>query len=70
MTILLDDDYNNIETLKKGFIEIMSQVKDETKPIVAIGIAKHEKEETFDDVFRRADELMYQNKKELKKLLV
>ena len=62
------DEFANLEKLKEEFIDIMSRPKVQLEPVIAIGLAKYENEDSFNDVFRKADKLMYENKKMLKRL--
>ncbi len=62
------DEFANLEKLKEEFIVIMSRPKVQFEPVIAIGLAKYENEDSFNDVFRKADKLMYENKKMLKRL--
>jgi diguanylate cyclase (GGDEF)-like protein len=69
MAFLIDDDYNKSEDLERGFIDEMKKLKSKFDPTIALGIAKFElTDNSFNDVFRRADKLMYDNKTELKRL--
>ena len=69
MAFLIDDDYNKSEDLERGFIDEMKKPKSKFDPVIALGIAKFElTDNSFNDVFRRADKLMYDNKTELKRL--
>lgn len=56
-------DYDKV---KEEFISEMLKPKKEFEPVVAIGIARYNNDDTFNDVFRRADKEMYANKNMLK----
>ena len=71
--ILKNNDYDKIDSLIEEFYQILEdQNKEDLKPWekvkAAIGYAKYdpEKDSSVDDVFRRADQEMYQKKKAMK----
>lgn len=74
VAILLRDDYANRERLIQELQDVLNTLqRDETlqpweKPNAAIGMATYdrEKDTSVEDVFRRADERMYQRKKQMK----
>ena len=74
VAILLHEDYANRERLIQELKDALNTLQqDETlqpweKPNAAIGLATYdrEKDTRVEDVFRRADERMYQNKKKMK----
>ena len=66
MAYLDDFDHHDYEQIKEDFIFSMQEPKDKLDPVVAIGIAYYNNDDTFNDVFRRADKEMYENKKMLK----
>lgn len=60
---------NIINNIKNEFTADMTKPKDKFDPIIAIGISSYSlSDNTFGDVFRRADKLMYKNKSILKEL--
>ena len=68
MVILKDRDYDNIENLDKKFKQVISETKGEPweKVSAAIGYALYTDEHSADEVFRKADHIMYENKKKYK----
>ena len=74
VVILQNEDYNNSERLRKHFIEKSAEISSFSKKpwekiCVAVGIATYDPriDKTVEDVLRRADHLMYENKRERKK---
>ena len=59
-------DYDRIDHLMSSLDEINRKNKAEGKVIVAAGMAKFENDRSVAAVFERADQLMYQNKREMK----
>ena len=78
VVIIEHEDYNNINELVFEFTAKLEELKNnETleqweKVSAAIGIALYDSEvdTSFSNVFKRADKLMYQNKKEMKAMRV
>ena len=70
--VVLDGrDYNDRDVLlKKLRDESVSNMESRSGPVVACGMSVYapESDSSFDEVFRRADKQMYENKKELKAL--
>ena len=68
VVILKDRDYDNIENLDKKFKQAISETKGEPweKVSAAIGYALYTDEHSADEVFRKADHIMYENKKKYK----
>lgn len=68
VVILKGDDYDNREMILKDFNDEVHRNKLEGKAVIAVGCALYRPrvDSTYDDVFRRADKLMYQRKQELK----
>ena len=68
VVILKDRDYDNIENLDKKFKQVISETKGEPweKVSAAIGYALYTDEHSADEVFRKADHIMYENKKKYK----
>lgn len=66
--IIKDRDYDNIEEKVKEFKSLANQTAGEPWDRVdaAIGYALYDNDDTVDDVFRRADHIMYEHKKEMK----
>lgn len=71
--ILLDENYENIDNLINDFRSKVNDVRNNIKELkcevaAAIGFAKYDKEiDTYvDDVFKRADKAMYENKHQMK----
>ena len=69
VAILEGEDYNRSEELFETFKRKVRDNKANGGPVVACGMAKYrpETDTEFDAVFKRADEKMYEHKKELKK---
>ncbi len=78
VVIIENDDYDNIDTLVKKFntkLEKISKndsLKQWEKVSASIGVALYDSEldSSFDNVFKRADKLMYKHKKEMKAMRV
>ena len=69
VVIAENEDYKNIKKLEKLFTTVIEQTKeDEIQVTAAIGIAKFDNniDNNVEDVFKRADKLMYENKKQMK----
>jgi diguanylate cyclase (GGDEF)-like protein len=68
VVLLKGDDYDNREMIFKGFNEAVHYNKLHEKAVVAGGCATYlpKIDRGYDEVFRRADKLMYQRKQELK----
>ena len=69
VVVLSEDDYQNRdELLEKLRAESLANKKSRSGPIVASGMSiyKPDEDKNVDDVLKRADELMYENKKMLK----
>ena len=66
-----NDHLYRYELCDKFKAEVLKNEKKEGTPIVAIGMAEYDDavDRTVLDVFKRADERMYRNKKDLKKLV-
>ena len=60
------DEYKYI--IKELFEQINEMYPDEYIASVAVGIAEYDRKKysCFDDIFKRADEIMYENKQEIK----
>jgi GGDEF domain-containing protein len=70
VVVLFGEDYENREALLEDFRnQIEENVKNESIIIVATGMAVYdpEKDDSVTSVFERADDLMYENKRNLKK---
>ena len=70
VVVLFGEDYDNREALLEDFRnQIEENVKNESIIIVATGMAVYdpEKDDRVTSVFERADDLMYENKRNLKK---
>ncbi len=67
--ILEDKDYNNRDELIKKFNDINKENKANDKVVIAIGISDYNSKTDYilQDIFNRADSLMYENKDKLKK---
>ncbi len=67
--ILEDKDYNNRDELIKKFNDINKENKANDKVVIAIGISDYNSKTDYilQDIFNRADSLMYENKNKLKK---
>ena len=65
---LINDDYQNRESLINTFNEQVEQNLEEGKVVVSVGISLYNPAEDagYDEVFARADVLMYERKKDLK----
>lgn len=59
-------DYDNIESLVEEFGHRNERGKEHGAVVVACGFSRHTGDESFADVFERADTAMYENKKALK----
>ncbi|MCR4619032.1 MAG: EAL domain-containing protein [Lachnospiraceae bacterium] len=59
-------DYENIDSLMEKFYEINVKSQKEGKIVVAGGVAKFDGDKYAEDVFKRADKAMYENKSKLK----
>lgn len=68
VAILKGGDYENREELENGFRAIIDENQENGSVVVSSGLAIYESEidESYNDVFKRADELMYARKTELK----
>ena len=74
VVILFHEDYENREELIRKLQDVLHEMQqDKTlepweKPNAAIGLATYDrkKDTSVEDVFRRADERMYQHKKKMK----
>lgn len=68
VVLLKGVDYDNREMILKDFNDDVHRNKLEGKAVVSVGCASYQPkvDRTYDDVFRRADKLMYQRKQELK----
>ena len=68
VVLLKGVDYDNREMILKDFNDEVHRNKLEGKAVVSVGCASYQPkvDMTYDDVFRRADKLMYQRKQELK----
>ena len=68
VVVIKDRDYAQIEDRVREFREAAARTQGEPweKVNAAIGYALFEGDDTVDDVFRRADHIMYENKKEMK----
>ena len=71
VAILKDGDYSKREQLVSSFRKTIDDDLKSGSVIVASGLAVYDaaKDTSYNDVFRRADELMYEHKRELKALL-
>ena len=59
-------DYRNIDRLMAKLNERNEENRKAGGIVIACGMAKHENESIMEDVFIKADQLMYENKRELK----
>ena len=68
VVVLEGRDYDEIEDLMKRFDQEMSKLEGQPweKITAAIGYALYDDEETVDEVFRKADHIMYENKQKMK----
>ena len=68
VAILRGRDYENREALLESFRETINDNKEKGNVIVASGLAIYDAstDESYNDVFKRADESMYENKRTLK----
>ena len=68
VVIIKDRDYDNIEEKIRQFNSLAKETAGEPWERVnaAIGYALYDHDDTVDDVFRRADHIMYEHKKEMK----
>lgn len=68
VVILKGRDYDNIENLQRKFKQVISETKGEPweKVSAAIGYALYTDENSADEVFRKSDHIMYENKKKYK----
>lgn len=68
VVVLKDRDYDNIEKLRKKFAEEISKTKGEPweKVSAAIGYSLYTDEDNAEEVFRKADHIMYEHKKAIK----
>ena len=68
VVIIKDRDYDNIEEKVRQFKSLAQETAGEPWERVnaAIGYALYDNDDTVDDVFRRADHIMYEHKKEMK----
>ena len=68
VVIVKDRDYNDIEEKVRQFKDMAKETAGEPWERVdaAIGYALYDNDDTVDDVFRRADHIMYEHKKEMK----
>ena len=68
VAILKDRDYENREELEGSFRQMIDENQRNGKVVVASGMAVYMpgKDESYNDVFKRADEMMYKRKQELK----
>ena len=69
VVIAQGEDYKNIECLIETMAELNQKNKEEGKVVIAVGMAKYQKDRNVSSIFERADNRMYQNKKQLKGLL-
>ena len=70
VVILKGRDYENVQELIQQFKQNMAQLEGRPweKVSAAVGYALYEGEDNADEVFRKADHMMYENKKEMKGL--
>ena len=70
VVILKGRDYENVQELIQQFEQNMAQLEGRPweKVSAAVGYALYEGEDNADEVFRKADHMMYENKKEMKGL--
>ena len=61
-----DSDYHNMDDLIQTLMDINERNHESGGPIVACGMAKYQGDKKVEDVFHRADEEMYENKRLLK----
>ena len=68
VVIIKDRDYDDIEEKVRQFKSLAKETTGEPWERVnaAIGFALYDNDDTVDDVFRRADHIMYEHKKEMK----
>ena len=68
VTILKDDDYKRREELEKTFLKAVEENRKKGLVVVSSGMAVYmpETDGSFNDVFKRADALMYERKEQLK----
>lgn len=72
VAVVEGEDLNNLsqceDVLKEQFEQVNEMYPDEYIASVAVGIAEYDREkyDCFDDIFKRADETMYENKQEIK----
>jgi diguanylate cyclase (GGDEF)-like protein len=68
VVVLKGRDYDNVEELVQQFKHNLDQLEGRPweKVSAAIGYALYEGEDSADEVFREADHMMYENKKEIK----
>ncbi len=68
VVILMDEDYENRERLRESFENIMDENKKAGKVVVSDGMAVYisGRDESYNDVFKRADSVMYRRKQMLK----
>ncbi len=68
VALIEGEDYQNRQDIKDRFIRLMENADEEEHAIVAMGMADYtpEQDNSFNDVFERADNHMYIRKRELK----
>jgi GGDEF domain-containing protein len=64
--IAKEEDYDKIDDLMSKFLDINLKSREEGGVVIAGGLSRFDGDECVNDVFKRADELMYENKKKLK----
>ncbi len=64
--IVQGDDYNNIDSIMSDFNANNRKNRKKGDVVIAAGVSRYNRDESVSIVFERADEEMYQNKKELK----
>ena len=64
--IAKEEDYDKIDELMSKFLDINLKSQEEGGVVIAGGLSRFDGDECVNDVFKRADELMYENKKKLK----
>lgn len=68
VAVLEGEDFNNREALIKELKDYsLANTNTDSEIVIAVGMAIKTGNETFNEVFRRADKLMYTNKGQLKK---
>ena len=70
VVVIKDRDYDHVEDRVQEFHDAMKATTGEPWERVnaAIGYAVYKGEDTVEDVFRRADHVMYEQKKEMKRI--